>query len=149
MTTPIHTIVWLELGNALAAAAELNRSMHAAAYGPFNVRNEVDAHADVVGGHFNNTHFLTGDGGFLQVGRRGRGSEARSLAWVFPSPIPASPRPYSRLQPPAFLFACALAAAWAHLPALDTLSHLPKHLSRSRRVTATRGRNHRRVCPSW
>ena len=43
----------------------LNRSMLAAVYGPFNVRNEVDVHADIVGGHFNNTHFLTGDGGMF------------------------------------------------------------------------------------
>lgn len=35
--------------------------------GPFNVRNEVDAHPDIIGGHFNNTKFLTGDGGFLQA----------------------------------------------------------------------------------
>ena len=42
-------------------------SSFAACYGPFNVRNEVDLHDDVVGGHFNNSHFLTGDGGFLQA----------------------------------------------------------------------------------
>ena len=67
MTTPMHTIVWLALGEPTLAAAEFNRSMHAAAYGPFNVRNEVDKHVDVPGGHFDNTHFLTGDGGFLQA----------------------------------------------------------------------------------
>eukprot|EP00759_Apiculatamorpha_spiralis_P058349 PhF_6_TR9183/c0_g1_i1/m.14325/K22078/PGGHG, ATHL1; protein-glucosylgalactosylhydroxylysine glucosidase len=67
MTTPIHGIVHLLLGNRTAADAQLNRSMHAACYGPFNVRNEVDAHADIIGGHFNNTKFLTGDGGFLQL----------------------------------------------------------------------------------
>jgi trehalose/maltose hydrolase-like predicted phosphorylase len=67
MTTPIHTIVWLALGEPALAAAEFNRSMHAAAYGAFNVRNEVDKHVDVPGGHFDNTHFLTGDGGFLQA----------------------------------------------------------------------------------
>ena len=27
----------------------------------------MDKHADVQGGHFDNTHFLTGDGGFLQA----------------------------------------------------------------------------------
>jgi hypothetical protein len=76
MTTPIHTIVWLQIAQTLAGAdsaalqalatAEFNRSMHAACYGPFHVRNEVDEHADIVGGHFNNSRFLTGDGGFLQ-----------------------------------------------------------------------------------
>lgn len=63
----MHTIVWLQLGEASLAAAELNRSMHAACYGPYFVRNEVDKHLDVVGGHFENTHFVTGDGGFLQA----------------------------------------------------------------------------------
>jgi hypothetical protein len=28
---------------------------------------QVDAHQDVIGGHFNNSKFLTGDGGFLQA----------------------------------------------------------------------------------
>jgi trehalose/maltose hydrolase-like predicted phosphorylase len=73
MTTPIHTIVWLALGNETAAAREFNRSMYAAAYGPFNVRNEVDKHADIVGGHFDNTQFLTGDGGYLQALLHGYG----------------------------------------------------------------------------
>ena len=67
MTTPMHAIVWAQLGEAARAQAEFNRSMHAAAFGPFFVRNEVDKHADVVGGHFDNTHFVTGDGGFLQA----------------------------------------------------------------------------------
>jgi len=67
MTTPMHTIVWLQLGERGLAQAEFNRSMHAACYGPFLVRNEVDKHADIPGGHFDNTHFLTGDGGFLQA----------------------------------------------------------------------------------
>jgi hypothetical protein len=67
MTTPIHTIVWLQLGEPALAQAEFNRSMHAACYGPFHVRNEVDKHADIPGGHFDNTHFLTGDGGYLQA----------------------------------------------------------------------------------
>lgn len=68
MTTPMHVIVYTSLGPAYAqqAQAELNRSMHAAAYGPFNVRNEVDKHADITGAHYDNSHFLTGDGGFLQ-----------------------------------------------------------------------------------
>jgi hypothetical protein len=67
MTTPIHTIIWSQLGERALAQAEFNRSMHAACYGPFNVRNEVDKHADIVGAHYDNTHFLTGDGGFLQA----------------------------------------------------------------------------------
>jgi len=76
MTTPMHVIMWLQLtelqadrnGGAYAVAAEreLNRSMHAACYGPFLVRNEVDKHADVLGAHYDNSKFLTGDGGFLQ-----------------------------------------------------------------------------------
>ena len=67
MTAPIHAIVWRQLGDTAAAEAALNRSMHAAAYGPFNVRNEVDKHPDVIGADFDNTKFLTGDGGFLQA----------------------------------------------------------------------------------
>ena len=78
MTTPMHTVLWLYLADDTEAnttnttfftyaMAEFNRSMHAAAYGPFNVRNEVDKHADIPGGHFDNTKFLTGDGGFLQA----------------------------------------------------------------------------------
>ena len=55
MTTPMHTIVWLQLGERARAQAEFNRSMHAACYGPFLVRNEVDKHADIPGGHFDNT----------------------------------------------------------------------------------------------
>ena len=35
--------------------------------GPFNMRNEVDVHNLTVGGHFNNSHFLTGDGGYVQI----------------------------------------------------------------------------------
>lgn len=73
MTTPMHTVVWLGLGEEALAAAEFNRSMHAACYGPYNVRNEVDKHADVPGGHFDNTHFLTGDGGYLQALLNGYG----------------------------------------------------------------------------
>lgn len=41
MTTPIHTIVWLQLQQERLAQAAFNRSLHAACYGPFNVRNEV------------------------------------------------------------------------------------------------------------
>lgn len=67
MTTPMHTIVWSQLGEHALAQAEFNRSLHAACYGPFNVRNEVDKHADIIGAHFDNSHFLTGDGGYLQA----------------------------------------------------------------------------------
>jgi hypothetical protein len=42
-------------------------------YGPFNMRNEVDVHTTTVGGHFNNTHFLTGDGGYIQILLNGYG----------------------------------------------------------------------------
>lgn len=35
--------------------------------GAFNVRNEVDKHATTVGAHNDNTHFLTGDGGFINA----------------------------------------------------------------------------------
>ena len=73
MTTPIHAIVWLSLGETVRAQAELNRSLHAACYGPFHVRNEIDKHADIVGGHYDNSHFLTGDGGFLQAILNGYG----------------------------------------------------------------------------
>ncbi len=73
MTTPMHTIVWLSLDEPVLAQAEFNRSMHAACYGPFNVRNEVDKHPDIIGGHFDNSHFLTGDGGYLQALMNGYG----------------------------------------------------------------------------
>jgi trehalose/maltose hydrolase-like predicted phosphorylase len=73
MTTPIHTIVWLQLGRPDLAAAEFNRTRHAACYGPYNVRNEVDMHQDIIGGHFENTRFLTGDGGALQALLNGYG----------------------------------------------------------------------------
>ena len=75
MTAPIHAVNWLKVvpPNITGAAEALNRSMLAVAYGPFNVRNEVDVHATVVGGHFNNTHFITGDGGFVQILVNGHG----------------------------------------------------------------------------
>jgi trehalose/maltose hydrolase-like predicted phosphorylase len=93
MTTPMHTIVWLQLGEQLLAEQEFNRSLHAACYGPFNVRNEVDKHADMPGGHFDNTHFLTGDGGFLQAllngygGLRLEGAGLRLLAPALPGSV--------------------------------------------------------------
>lgn len=74
MTTPIHAVVQLALGNATAAEADMNRSMHAAAYGPFLVRNEVDKHPDIIGADFDNAKFLTGDGGFLQLLMNGWGA---------------------------------------------------------------------------
>lgn len=67
MTAPIHTITYLMIDNQERAQASFNRSLRAACYGPFNVRNEVDKHLDIIGAHFDNTHFLTGDGGFLQA----------------------------------------------------------------------------------
>lgn len=88
MTTPIHSIVWSQLGEAAAAQAAFNRSLWAACYGPFYVRNEVDRHTDVVGGHFTNSHFLTGDGGALQAVLFGFGGlrlRERALRWWPPS----------------------------------------------------------------
>ncbi|CAF1685736.1 unnamed protein product [Rotaria magnacalcarata] len=66
MTAPIHAIVWLMLNETLKAEGEFNRSLQACTYGEFHVRNEVDIHANIIGGHGFNTHFLTGDGGFIQ-----------------------------------------------------------------------------------
>ena len=34
---------------------------------PFNMRNEIDRHNSTVGGHGSNTHFVTGDGGFINA----------------------------------------------------------------------------------
>ena len=73
MTTPIHTAVLLQLGREVEAQAAFNRSLYAACYGPFNVRNEVDKHADIIGSHHDNSHFLTGDGGYLQAVMNGYG----------------------------------------------------------------------------
>jgi hypothetical protein len=77
MTTNMHIVMWLYLSElqadrahgpyAVEAMRELNRSMHAACYGPFWVRNEVDKHADVIGAHYDNSKFTTGDGGLLQA----------------------------------------------------------------------------------
>jgi hypothetical protein len=39
--------------------------MYGCCYGPFNLRNEIDRHNSTVGGHGSNTHFVTGDGGFI------------------------------------------------------------------------------------
>ena len=75
MTAPIHAISWLKTvpPNITGAEFALNRSMLAVAYGPFNMRNEVDVHNTTIGGHFNNSHFLTGDGGYLQILLNGYG----------------------------------------------------------------------------
>ena len=63
------------LGADLAARKESGATaMHAAAYGPFHVRNEVDKHADIIGADFDNAKFLTGDGGFLQLLMNGYGA---------------------------------------------------------------------------
>ncbi|CAF4371306.1 unnamed protein product [Rotaria socialis] len=62
MTAPIHAIVWLMLNETLKAEGEFNRSLQACTYGEFH----VDIHANIIGGHGFNTHFLTGDGGFIQ-----------------------------------------------------------------------------------
>eukprot|EP01063_Lacrimia_lanifica_P033175 TRINITY_DN5834_c0_g3_i1.p1 TRINITY_DN5834_c0_g3~~TRINITY_DN5834_c0_g3_i1.p1 ORF type:complete len:863 (+),score=241.18 TRINITY_DN5834_c0_g3_i1:39-2591(+) len=76
MTTPIHTIVMTDLLAAEAAGPEITvarrdavfyRALHAVQYGPFHTFNEVDTHKNIEGhGSFNNAHFLTGNGGFLQ-----------------------------------------------------------------------------------
>eukprot|EP01065_Artemidia_motanka_P005545 TRINITY_DN1267_c1_g1_i2.p1 TRINITY_DN1267_c1_g1~~TRINITY_DN1267_c1_g1_i2.p1 ORF type:complete len:708 (+),score=214.08 TRINITY_DN1267_c1_g1_i2:655-2778(+) len=69
MTGPVHAIAWLKTvpPNVTGAHEAANRSLYAACYGPFNVRNEVDVHPGIIGGHFNNSHFLTGDGGYIQT----------------------------------------------------------------------------------
>ena len=41
--------------------------MYGVCYGPFNLRNEIDRHNSTVGGHGSNTHFVTGDGGFINA----------------------------------------------------------------------------------
>eukprot|EP01059_Diplonema_ambulator_P008627 TRINITY_DN18289_c0_g1_i1.p1 TRINITY_DN18289_c0_g1~~TRINITY_DN18289_c0_g1_i1.p1 ORF type:complete len:848 (+),score=236.78 TRINITY_DN18289_c0_g1_i1:252-2546(+) len=92
MTTPIHTVVQLDLlgqqlGNVSLMEAEFNRSMYAGCYGPYYVRNEVDKHPDITGGHFDNTHFLTGDGGYLQslvYGFSGLRVTEAGLRWTVP-----------------------------------------------------------------
>lgn len=67
----VHIANWMELGEIQRAEYAFNRSKHAACYGPFNVRNEVDLYGH--GGHDLNSHFLTGDGGFLQAVLNGYG----------------------------------------------------------------------------
>lgn len=91
MTTPIHTIVKLFLVGANNNSItdniainhdesdldndneinemmyEFNRSMYGGSYGGYNIRNEVDKHLNIIGAHYDNTHFLTGNGGYLQI----------------------------------------------------------------------------------
>ncbi|CAF1032489.1 unnamed protein product [Didymodactylos carnosus] len=88
MTAPIHNIVWLMLNESFKAEGEFNRSLQACTYGEFHVRNEVDIHSDIIGGHGFNSHFLTGDGGFLQAvinGYAGLRFEANRLVF---NPLP-------------------------------------------------------------
>lgn len=42
-------------------------SRYGCCYGPYNLRNEIDRHNTTVGGHNSNTHFVTGDGGFINA----------------------------------------------------------------------------------
>jgi hypothetical protein len=51
MTGPIHAIIWLMLNQSFKAEKEFNRSLQACTYGEFHVRNEVDMHEDIIGGH--------------------------------------------------------------------------------------------------
>ncbi|CAF1386310.1 unnamed protein product [Adineta steineri] len=88
MTGPIHAIVWLMLNETLKAEGEFNRSLQACTYGEFHVRNEVDIHPDIIGGHGFNSHFLTGDGGFIQavmMGYAGLRYDEKSLLF---NPLP-------------------------------------------------------------
>ena len=114
MTTPMHTVVWLQLGEAALAQAEFNRSMHAACYGPFNVRNEVDKHADIPGGHFDNTVRL------WAWGMEGTASPPRPFFFSLP-PLFISwmPRALNTSPPPPHsLFICAALFNWRRgLPA--------------------------------
>ena len=48
-------------------------SRYGCCYGPYNLRNEIDRHNTTVGGHNSNTHFVTGDGGFINAFVSGSG----------------------------------------------------------------------------
>ena len=70
MTHPIRLVSFLlaqEHNASYVALAEqaLNGTMYGCCYGPYNLRNEIDRHNTTVGGHNSNTHFVTGDGGFV------------------------------------------------------------------------------------
>ncbi|CAF3616798.1 unnamed protein product [Adineta steineri] len=96
MTGPIHSIVWLLLNETLKAEGEFNRSLQACTYGEFHVRNEVDIHEDIIGGHGFNTHFLTGDGGFIQavmMGYAGLRYDDKSLLF---NPLPGVVTPATK-----------------------------------------------------
>ncbi|CAF1535077.1 unnamed protein product, partial [Adineta steineri] len=96
MTGPIHSIVWLMLNETLKAEGEFNRSLQACTYGEFHVRNEVDIHEDIIGGHGFNTHFLTGDGGFIQavmMGYAGLRYDEKSLLF---NPLPGVVTPATK-----------------------------------------------------
>ena len=72
MTHPIHIVSFLlaQQHNASyrgLAERSLNGTMYGVCYGPFNLRNEIDRHNSTVGGHGSNTHFITGDGGFINA----------------------------------------------------------------------------------
>ena len=72
MTHPIHAISLLlakEHNASYGRLAErsLNGTMYGCCYGSFNMRNEVDMHNSTQGGHNLNTHFATGDGGFINT----------------------------------------------------------------------------------
>ena len=45
----------------------IDRDRYGCCYGPYNLRNEIDRHNTTVGGHNSNTHFVTGDGGFINA----------------------------------------------------------------------------------
>ena len=72
MTHPIRIVSFLlaqehnSSYNRLAEQA-LNGTMYGCCYGPYNLRNEIDRHNTTVGGHTSNTHFITGDGGFINA----------------------------------------------------------------------------------
>ena len=51
----------------LVGKACCSQTMYGCCYGPFNLRNEIDRHNSTVGGHNSNTHFVTGDGGFINA----------------------------------------------------------------------------------
>ena len=49
------------------ASPHIDRNRYGCCYGPYNLRNEIDRHNATVGGHNSNTHFVTGDGGFINA----------------------------------------------------------------------------------
>jgi hypothetical protein len=70
MTHPIRLVSFLMAQQHNAsyrrlAEQALNGTMYGCCYGPYNLRNEIDRHNTTVGGHGSNTHFVTGDGGFI------------------------------------------------------------------------------------